>query len=141
MNNKTIIFIVIFIAGLFFIGFIMIQPKTTQISEQETTDFATLTSSQLAEMLLKKDFLFVNVHMPYAGEIENTDAFIPYDKLADNLAQLPKDKNAKIVLYCRSGRMSELAARELAQLGYTQVSHLSGGMIDWQKNGYEIIKK
>ena len=92
-------------------------------------------------MLLKKDFLFVNVHMPYAGEIENTDAFIPYDKLADNLAQLPKDKNAKIVLYCRSGRMSELAARELAQLGYTQVSHLSGGMIDWQKNGYEIIKK
>ena len=35
--------------------------------------------------------------------------------------------------------MSAIAARELSRIGYTQVSHLSGGMIDWKKNGYEII--
>ena len=123
MNNKIIIIVIIVIAILF-IGFTIIKPKT---------NFTTITSAQLAEMLLEKDFLLINVHIPYEGEIENTDIFIPYDKLAENLDKLPKDKNAKIVLYCRSGRMSELAARELAQLGYTQVSHLSGGMIDWEK--------
>ncbi len=53
----------------------------------------------------------------------------------------PKDRAAKIVLYCRSGRMSEIAARELTQLGFSQVSHLSGGMIDWKKSGYEVVEK
>ena len=103
--------------------------------------FATLTSLQLAAMLEKKDFFFVNVHTPYEGEIKNTDAFIVFDRIADNLDKLPKDKTASIVLYCRSGRMSEIAAGELAQLGFSQVSHLSGGMIDWEKSGYEVIEK
>lgn len=107
----------------------------------EEVKFKTLTSSQLAVMLEKKDFFFVNVHTPYEGEIKNTDAFIVFDKIADNLDTLPKDRTAKIVLYCRSGRMSEIAARELTRLGFSQVSHLSGGMIDWKKSGYEIVEK
>ena len=92
-------------------------------------------------MLEHKDFFFVNVHTPYEGEIKNTDAFIVFDTISDNLDKLPKDKNATIVLYCRSGRMSEIAARELMRLGYTGVSHLSGGMIDWEKSGYKIIMR
>ncbi|QND64633.1 rhodanese-like domain-containing protein [Mesorhizobium loti] len=107
----------------------------------EEVKFTTLTSFQLAALLEKKDFFFVNVHTPYEGEIKNTDAFIVFDKIADNLDKLPKDRTAKIILYCRSGRMSEIAARELTQLGFSQVSHLSGGMIDWKKSGYEIVEK
>ena len=110
-------------------------------TEAEEVKFTTLTSFQLARMLEKKDFFFVNVHTPYEGEIRNTDAFIVFDKIADNLDKLPKDRTAKIILYCRSGRMSEIAARELTQLGFSQVSHLSGGMIDWKKSGYEILEK
>ena len=37
--------------------------------------------------------------------------------------------------------MSEIAAQELVRLGYKQVSHLTGGMIDWERSGYEIIKR
>ena len=110
-------------------------------SVQAAVNFTTLQSGQLDAMLKMKDFLFVNVHTPYEGEIRDTDVFIPYDRIGDNLDKLPKDKAAKIVLYCRSGRMSEIAARELTQLGYTQVSHLSGGMNEWKKSGYEIIEK
>lgn len=111
------------------------------LSWASSIKFKTLTSYQLAAMLKKKDFLFINVHTPYEGEIKNTDAFIPFDKITNNLEELPKDKTAKIVLYCRSGRMSEIAAHNLAQLGFDQVSHLSGGMIDWQKSGYEIPER
>lgn len=103
--------------------------------------FAMITSAQLAAMLERKDFLLVNVHIPYEGEIAGTDAFIPYDKIAGNLDKLPKDRSARIVLYCRSGRMSGIAARELASLGYTQVSDLAGGMIDWKESGYELIER
>ena len=107
----------------------------------QDVDVAKLTDVQLAAMLAQKDFFLVNVHIPYEGEIEDTDAFIAYDSIADNVDKLPQDKNAKIVVYCRSGGMSAIAARELVRLGFTQVSDLAGGMIDWEKNGYKIIAK
>ena len=133
MNDK--IMTVIFVAVIFFISFLLFQK-----SQPKIVNFTTLTSEKLFTMLSQKYFFFVNVHIPYEGEIKNTDAFIPYDRIADNLEKLPKDKDAKIVLYCKSGRMSEIVARELTQLGYMQITHLSGGMIDWKKNGYEIVK-
>jgi rhodanese-related sulfurtransferase len=102
--------------------------------------FSTITSDQLAEKLTRKDFLFVNVHIPYEGEIEQTDMFIPFDKIAENLDKLPSDRNAAIILYCRSGRMSEIAAHELAARGFTQISHLSGGMVDWVTSGRKIAR-
>lgn len=111
-----------------------------EASEPEA-GFSTIASDQLAEKLAHKDFFFVNVHIPYEGEIEQTDAFIPFDKVAENLDRLPKDRNAKIVLYCQSGRMSEIAANDLAGLGFTQVSHLAGGMVDWQNSGHRILQR
>ena len=103
--------------------------------------FTTLTSAQLAAMLRRKDFYFVNVHTPYEGEIGNTDAFVVFDKIAENLNKLPKNKDEPIVLYCQSGRMSEIAAQELVRLGYSRVSHLAGGMISWKNSGYAVIRK
>ena len=100
-----------------------------------------LTAAQLATMLTKKDFFLVNVHIPYEGEIANTDAFIDYDTIADHLDKLPKDKNASIVLYCRGGGMSDIASKALVHLGYSQVSDLVGGMNGWKDAGFPLIEK
>jgi rhodanese-related sulfurtransferase len=94
----------------------------------------------LASLLARKDFLLVNVHIPYAGEIAGTDAFIPFDQIGANLARLPKDKGAKVVLYCRSGRMSTIAAEELVKDGYSNILELEGGMNSWQKEGFPIVQ-
>ena len=94
-----------------------------------------------AEMLKNKDFFFVNTHIPYEGEIGPTDAFIPFDQTTRKLNEYPTDKNAKIVVYCRSGRMSDIAARELVKAGYTNVWNLDGGMIAWERAGYAIVTK
>jgi rhodanese-related sulfurtransferase len=112
-----------------------------QTSGQASAGFATIDSAQLAAMLQSRDFLLVNVHIPYEGEIEGTDALIAFDKIAENLDKLPSDKDAEIVLYCRSGRMSEIAAAELVRLGYTNVAHLSGGMIGWKERGHELVER
>ena len=93
--------------------------------------------AELQTMLANKDFTFINVHIPFEGNIAGTDSSIPYDQIAQNPDMLP-DKNAKIVLYCRSGRMSAIAAETLESLGYTNIWNLSGGMAGWEQAGLKI---
>lgn len=79
----------------------------------------------------------VNVHTPYEGEIDGTDASIPYDGIVGD-TRLPTDKTAEILLYCRSGRMSEIAGDALLAAGYTNVADLDGGMLAWQAAGLPV---
>ncbi len=95
----------------------------------------------LSSVLEREDFLFVlvNVHFPHEGKIEGTDLFIPYDEIGDRLGELPSETNAKIVVYCRSGSMSAVAAATLVGLGYTNVWNLDGGMAAWEEAGYLLV--
>lgn len=103
--------------------------------------YVDVSADRLSAMLAAKDFVLVNVHVPYEGELAKTDAFIPYDQIAAQTAALPADKTAKIVLYCRSGSMSAIAARTLVGLGYTNVYNLDGGMNAWRARGFEVLNK
>ncbi len=98
-------------------------------------------ADELNTLLKNKDFVLVNVHIPFAGNIAGTDLSIPYDTITENLSQLPANKNAKIVLYCRSGRMSAIAAETLVSLGHTNVWNLDGGMTAWEAAGLPIQQK
>ncbi|HLE16160.1 MAG TPA: rhodanese-like domain-containing protein [Anaerolineales bacterium] len=95
---------------------------------------------ELQTMLENKDFTFVNVHIPFEGDIPATDLSIPYDEIEQHLEELPADKGAKIVLYCRSDRMSNIAAEKLVQLGYTNVWNLEGGFNEWGNAGLPLEK-
>ena len=61
---------------------------------------------------------------------------IPYGEIADRAEKELPDKNQLILVYCRSGRRSKIAAEELVKLGYTNVKEF-GGIIDWK---YETVK-
>ncbi len=112
-------------------------PQTTT-----SANYRTLTVDAFADILTtqKDKYTIVNVHIPYEGEIQGTDAKVPYNDVNALMAALP-DKNAPIILYCRSGRMSEIASNALRDRGYTQVWDLSGGMIAWQASGRTLIDK
>ena len=61
---------------------------------------------------------------------------IPEYEIADRAEKELPDKDQLILVYCRSGRRSKIAAEELVKLGYTNVKEF-GGIIDWE---YDIVK-
>ena len=61
---------------------------------------------------------------------------IPYTEIENKAEAMLPDKDKLILVYCRSGRRSKIAAESLAKLGYTNVKEF-GGIIDWP---YEIEK-
>jgi rhodanese-related sulfurtransferase len=103
-------------------------------------NYTLLSVTELHTMMATKDFTFVNVHIPYEGEIDKTDLFIPYNEIANNLSKLPA-KDARIVVYCKSGGMSEQAAKVLVSLGYTHVFDVEGGFTAWKDAGYALLNK
>lgn len=59
---------------------------------------------------------------------------IPHDEILQKAEAVLTDKDQLILVYCRSGRRSKLAAADLVKLGYTNIKEF-GGIIDWP---YEV---
>lgn len=104
--------------------------------------YRTMSIEELANVLEneREQFAVINVHIPYAGEIDGTDANVPFNDLDALVAALP-NKDAPIVLYCRSGAMSAEAAQNLADRGYTQIYDVPGGMNAWTASGRTLIDR
>lgn len=69
------------------------------------------------------------------GHIEGA-ILIPEYEIASRAERELPDKDALILVYCRSGRRSKIASEELVKLGYTNVKEF-GGIIDWP---YETVR-
>ena len=70
-----------------------------------------------------------------AGHIPGA-ILLPYTEIENKAEKLLPDNDKQILVYCRSGRRSKIAAEALASLGYTNIKEF-GGIIDWP---YEVVK-
>ena len=77
----------------------------------------------------REQYEFDEGHIPGA-------ILIPYTEIENKAEAMLPEKNMLILVYCRSGRRSKIAAEALSKLGYTNVKEF-GGIIDWP---YEITK-
>lgn len=132
MKNKFIFIGTLGIAIILVVLFVFQgNPEVTPLGSEE---FESFVSSQ--------DVFVVNSHTPYEGEIEGTDLIAEnWEDMKSYKDQLPEDKNTPIVVYCRSGRMSEESSQQLLDMGYKNVYDLQGGMNEWENSGRQIIDK
>lgn len=108
------------------------------LEQGDDVGYKNISPKELASMLEFKNFELIDTHIPEQLHIPQTDAFIPFNEIVDRRSELPDNKNETIVLYCRSGNMSETAAEELIGLGYKNVYNLSGGVNAWKAGGYSV---
>jgi rhodanese-related sulfurtransferase len=85
----------------------------------------------------------IDVRRPeeYTGELGHIPGakMIVLDTLPDCLADIPRDKS--VVFVCRSGARSARATTWALSEGFQSVYNLKGGMLNWQKNNMEVVKK
>ncbi len=106
--------------------------------EAEALQHQTITASQAMEMMEEStDHIILDVRTKEeydTGHIENA-ILLPNEEITEKAEAMLTDKNARILVYCRSGRRSALAAKELVSLGYSDVIDF-GGINDWP---YDIV--
>jgi rhodanese-related sulfurtransferase len=108
-------------------------------TQKETHSYLNVSVDQFVEMIEKKDFMLINTHIPYEGELPGTDLLIPFNEIEQHRVKLPDDTTTRIVVYCKAGPMGDIAADKLVKMGYTHVIHFKDGMNGWEKAGKSLI--
>lgn len=108
-------------------------------SEIQSPDAALVEPTPFSAVVDAPKTFVINVHTPDEGSIAGTDAEIPFDQLERRAAELPADRSTPLAVYCRSGNMSITASQTLADLGFTDITELAGGMLAWEAEGLTLL--
>lgn len=65
---------------------------------------------------------------------------LPHDTLTGSEPVLKDWKQKPVVVYCKSGRRSAIAAEVLEKQGFTQLEHLTGDMQGWEQQGHPVAR-
>ena len=126
--GKRIIFII-----LAAMGTLCFNGCQTNVSSGENNAYMKLSAEEAKEIMdSTEDYILLDVREEdeYAeGHIKDA-LLMPYGEITERAENELPDKEQTILVYCRSGRRSAIAAQTLTELGYTNVKDF-GGIIDW----------
>lgn len=108
------------------------EAQPDRAEEAEVVEYIRINASEAKELIDTREVIIVDVRTLAEFEEIRIDGsiLIPDYEIAELAPEMLSDKDALILIYCRSGRRSELAARILIDMGYTDVYDF-GGIIDW----------
>ena len=118
------------------------QTTTTKLTENTLNNslgYEQISGEEAKHLMdTEKEFVIIDartIEEFNEGHIEGA-ILIPEYEIGERAEKELPNKEQLILVYCRSGRRSKIAAQALADLGYTNVKEF-GGIIDWE---YEVIK-
>lgn len=89
----------------------------------------------------QKEFFLIDVRTPeehLSGFIPGTDTNIDFREIQFRHQEIGAKMDEHIVVYCQSGQRSNIAAENLADLGYKYVYNVAGSMNAWLEAGYPV---
>ncbi len=110
----------------------------TKVTTSESISYQKITAEEAKKIIDSENVIILDVRTQEEyneGHIKNA-ILLPDTEITSKAYEVLKDKDAKILVYCRSGRRSAQASKKLINMGYTNVYDF-GGIIDWK---YEIEK-
>ena len=121
--NKYLVIAALVVAGLFIMGF---GGGKSELVSYEELQAKLAQKENLVLLDVRTQEEFAEGHI--AGAV-----LLPYDEIEQKVANLLPEKDKPIIVYCRSGRRSAIAANALRGLGYKDVRDF-GGISRWQGN-------
>ena len=122
-----------------------------ELLEEANAEIKSVSPEELKQQLDNEEIILVDVRSKEAieaeGQIEGS-VHVPRDMLEFHADQRPDnplkkeelDPEEKIVVYCGVGGQGTLSTKTLQDMGYKDVSNLSGGTSAWVKAGFELKK-
>jgi rhodanese-related sulfurtransferase len=107
-------------------------------------EFPDISIADLKKAIAEKKVVVIDVNGSNSYAKGHIPGAVDFASSADNLASaLPSDKDALVVAYCGGPSCSayKKAAQKAADLGYTNVKHLSAGISGWKKQGEQLESK
>jgi phage shock protein E len=97
---------------------------------------------EFSEVIAQPGVIILDVRTPEefnAGHIANAiNINIADSDFSSEVSKL--DKNATVAVYCRSANRSAVATNEMAELGFTDMYDMQGGIIDWEAAGGPVVQ-
>ena len=116
--------------------------KAKADTAEDMTDKAAyqkISAEEAYEMMASQEVVVVDVRTREeydGGHIPNA-ILVPNESIGDDMPEALPDKEATLLIYCRSGRRSKEASEKLLKLGYKSIYEF-GGVID---RPYELVKE
>lgn len=97
---------------------------------------------EFSEVIAQPSVIILDVRTPEefnAGHIPNAiNINVADSNFSSEVSKL--DKNATVAVYCRSANRSAVATNEMAELGFTDMYDMQGGIIDWEAAGGPVVQ-
>ena len=111
----------------------LLKQVKSQIDEIDPSKVRELIGEGVAIVDVRETEEFASGHLPGAKHV-------PRSYLETRIEGVVADRDAQIVLYCQSGNRSAYGARTLVEdLGYTNVTSMTGGITLWKDRGYDVV--
>lgn len=135
---KTILKSVLFI--FLTISLIGCNNKKPSKTVTENGEINVITPAEFKESSVGQTIIDIRTPQEFVnGHIEGAININLFDKtFVEQLSKL--DKSKPIFMYCRSGSRTASATKKASKLGFEKVNDLQGGIINWARNNYQIIK-
>ena len=109
---------------------------------QQSSILKNISTRDAYDLIFKDEVVIIDVRTPAEFETEylgNALNYNYYDEdFEDKLNDL--DKYKKHILYCRSGKRSERALKQMKEMKFREAYNLAGGILQWKKKGYPVVK-